>query len=111
MLNARLLLGNSSSGIIEAPSLATGTVNIGDRQCGRVRATSVIDCDSNVRSISNALSTLLSDDFQSTLEDVVNPHGSGDVAGKIVDVLRGHSLTSILKKSFHDLPPIVEHYT
>ena len=98
------VVGNSSSGIIEAPSLCTGTVNIGDRQRGRVRAASIIDCDSNEMSITAALETLLSNDFQATLRDVENPHGSGDVAEKIVEVLRTHPLTGILKKSFYDFP-------
>jgi GDP/UDP-N,N'-diacetylbacillosamine 2-epimerase (hydrolysing) len=98
------VVGNSSSGIIEAPSLCTGTVNIGDRQRGRVRAASIIDCDSNEKSITAALETLLSNDFQATLRDIENPHGSGDVAEKVVEVLRTHPLTGILKKSFYDFP-------
>ena len=98
------VVGNSSSGIIEAPSLCTGTVNIGDRQRGRVRAASVIDCDPDKKSIKAALETLLGDDFQGTLRDIENFYGSGDVSEKIVEVLRGYSLMSILKKSFYDLP-------
>jgi len=97
------VVGNSSSGVIEAPSLCTGTVNIGDRQRGRVRAASIIDCDSNEKSIAVALKTLLSNDFQSKLKDVENPHGSGNVSEKIVEVLSGYPLTGIVKKSFYDL--------
>ena len=100
------VVGNSSSGIIEAPSLCTGTVNIGDRQRGRVRAASIIDCDSNEKSITAALEALLSYEFQATLKDVENPHGGGDVSEKIVEVLRAYPLTGILKKSFYDLPRV-----
>jgi GDP/UDP-N,N'-diacetylbacillosamine 2-epimerase (hydrolysing) len=98
------VVGNSSSGVIEAPSLCVGTVNIGDRQLGRVRATSIIDCDSNEENIKAALETLLSDSFRATLNNVQNPHGSDNVSAKIVEVLREHPLTDIVKKSFHDLP-------
>jgi GDP/UDP-N,N'-diacetylbacillosamine 2-epimerase (hydrolysing) len=97
------VVGNSSSGIIEAPSLATGTINIGDRQLGRVRTSSIIDCVPTVTSIKNALSKLFDSKFQSNLQDVVNPHGGGNVAEHIVAVLRTHSLENIVKKSFYDL--------
>jgi GDP/UDP-N,N'-diacetylbacillosamine 2-epimerase (hydrolysing) len=97
------VVGNSSSGIIEAPSIPTGTVNIGDRQRGRVRASSIIDCDPNIGSIKSALSKLFDSRFQLRLKDIVNPHGSGNVSEKIVEVLRRHSLTNIVKKSFYDM--------
>lgn len=98
------VVGNSSSGIIEAPSFATATVNIGDRQRGRVRASSVIDCDPNVTSIASALSQLFDVEFQFSLKNVINPHGAGNVAGNIVSVLRRHSLIDLVKKSFYDVP-------
>lgn len=98
------VVGNSSSGIIEAPSFETATLNIGNRQRGRVRANSIIDCDPNVTSITSGLLKLFDVKFQSSLKNVINPHGAGNVAGNIVRVLRRHSLTDIVKKSFYDVP-------
>jgi len=97
------VVGNSSSGIIEAPSLQTGTVNIGDRQKGRVRANSVIDCSNNKDDIRTALKRLFSKRFQSELSKVVNPHGGTGVSGKIIDIIRKSRLESIQKKSFYDV--------
>ena len=100
------VVGNSSSGIIEAPSFQTGTVNIGDRQYGRVRADSVIDCETTEESIRSALKLLFSREFIEKLHTVNNPHGGGDVAGKIVRVLQAHPIDNIVKKLFFDLPDV-----
>lgn len=97
------MIGNSSSGIIEAPSFRIGTVNIGDRQKGRVRAESVIDCDVDEDSIDAALEKLFSGEFQKRLKKVDNPHGAGEVAGRIVEVLRNASLEEYIKKPFFDI--------
>jgi len=97
------VVGNSSSGLIEAPSLGTGTVNIGDRQRGRLKATSVIDCAPDRESIAAALQRLYSPGFQSSLRAVVNPYGEGGAAAKIVQILRSVPLDGVLKKSFHDI--------
>ena len=98
------VVGNSSSGIIEAPSLKTGTVNIGTRQNGRVRALSVVDCRATIEDIRAGLATLFSNEFQQSLSKVVNPHGSGDVSESIVRVLRATSLVNLAKKQFFDMP-------
>ena len=97
------VVGNSSSGIIEAPSLQKGTVNIGNRQRGRLRAASVIDCQADVKSIKRAIDTLFSSEFQSVLPKVLNPYGEGDVASKIVSVLKTYSLEGIVRKRFFDV--------
>lgn len=97
------MIGNSSSGIIEAPSFRIGTVNIGDRQKGRVRAESVIDCDVDEQSIEAALDELFSGDFQKRLKNVDNPHGAGEVAERIVKVLRNAPLEEYIKKPFFDI--------
>ena len=94
------ILGNSSSGIIEAPSLGTGTVNIGDRQLGRVRSESVIDCENNITSINKALNKLFSEEFHKTLRNVENPYRGGDVAGKITEILSDYPLKGVIKKKF-----------
>ena len=97
------VVGNSSSGIIEAPSLNTGTINIGGRQGGRVRAISVIDCDEDVPSIRNALIELFSSEFSGMLKELENPYDGGDASGRIVEVLSKFPLDDIHKKTFFDL--------
>lgn len=97
------VVGNSSSGLIEAPSFKIGTINIGDRQRGRIKADSVIDCDPDQESISKALVTLYSDEFNELVQTVRNPYGEGGAAEKISMVLGKHDLSGILKKEFHNL--------
>ena len=97
------VVGNSSSGLIEVPSLAKGTINIGDRQRGRLKADSVIDCSPEQESIAAALRKLYSKEFQLALGRVQNPYGEGGASKKIVKILQDHPLDSILKKPFHNL--------
>lgn len=97
------VVGNSSSGLIEAPSFCKGTINIGDRQLGRLKANSVIDCAPERKSIAEALIKLYSADFKESLLHVTNPYGDGGASDKVVNVLRTHPLTALLKKSFFNL--------
>lgn len=97
------VVGNSSSGLAEAPSFKIGTVNIGDRQKGRLKANSVIDCEPNRKAIQVALETLYSDDFKACLASVSNPYGSGGASEAIVKVLAEYSLENIRKKQFYNL--------
>ncbi len=97
------VIGNSSSGLTEAPSFGKGTINIGDRQLGRLRAESVIDCGPERGSILVALQKLYSPEFKRKLEGVVNPNGEEGASNKILRVLQEYPLDNILKKSFHDL--------
>jgi GDP/UDP-N,N'-diacetylbacillosamine 2-epimerase (hydrolysing) len=97
------MVGNSSSGLIEAPSFKIGTINIGDRQKGRIKATSVIDIKPTKDDISKALEKLYSDDFQDVLKTTTNPYGDEIVSRKIVEVLKSVDLTDILKKDFFDI--------
>jgi GDP/UDP-N,N'-diacetylbacillosamine 2-epimerase (hydrolysing) len=97
------VIGNSSSGIIEAPSVGTGTVNIGSRQGGRIHALSVIDCEPAVESIEMAIDKLFDPDFKQSMRNVSNPYDQGGASDKIVDVLRSHPLDGILKKKFFDI--------
>jgi GDP/UDP-N,N'-diacetylbacillosamine 2-epimerase (hydrolysing) len=98
------VVGNSSSGLLEAPSFRKGTVNIGDRQRGRLRAASVIDCEAADEAITNALARLYSAEFQSMLGEVRNPYGDGGATEKIVAELESICLDGLLRKSFVDLP-------
>jgi GDP/UDP-N,N'-diacetylbacillosamine 2-epimerase (hydrolysing) len=97
------VVGNSSSGLIEAPSFKKGTVNIGDRQRGRLRAASVIDCAADRQSIDAALQQLYSPEFQSRLPGVRNPYGEGGASARIIPILRDYPLEFVLKKTFYDL--------
>lgn len=94
------IVGNSSSGLMEAPSLKVAVVNIGDRQLGRIRASNVVDCDPTQESILSAIKRILSPGFRDSLQHVVSPYGEGRVGEKIVAILKEHSLDGILKKSF-----------
>jgi GDP/UDP-N,N'-diacetylbacillosamine 2-epimerase (hydrolysing) len=100
------VVGNSSSGLIEAPSFKVATVNIGDRQKGRVKAESVIDCPPEKNAILEALLRLYSPDFQRTLNSVINPYEKGGASKKIATILHSHSLTQLLKKQFFDFRTI-----
>ena len=97
------VVGNSSSGIIEAPSFKIGTINIGDRQKGRIRAESVIDCKPEGNSIKRALNRLYSKDFQNRLKSIKNPYEGGNSAKKIKEILKNYDLNNILKKEFYNL--------
>jgi len=97
------VVGNSSSGLAEVPSFMKGTINIGDRQRGRLKAASVIDCEPDRGSISKALELLYSPEFQSMLPTVKNPYGTGGASKKIVKILEGVSFNDLLKKTFFDL--------
>ncbi|WP_310438773.1 UDP-N-acetylglucosamine 2-epimerase [Sulfuricurvum sp.] len=97
------VVGNSSSGLIEAPSFKIGTINIGDRQRGRLKASSVIDCNPTKENILKGFEILYSDPFQKMLKTIMNPYGEGGASKKIVDVLKTVPLSNILKKSFYDM--------
>ena len=97
------VVGNSSSGLLEVPSFKIGTINIGDRQCGRIKAESVIDCEPSLDGIRSAFAKLYSKSFQDQLKRVVSPYGEGGVAEKIVEVIGAYSTEGILKKKFCDL--------
>jgi GDP/UDP-N,N'-diacetylbacillosamine 2-epimerase (hydrolysing) len=96
------VVGNSSSGILEAPSLGIGTVNIGKRQDGRIRAASVIDCDTSEEAITQAFEKLYSPDFLELLKNVENPYGTGGAAEKILSVLQATDFSNLIIKRFYD---------
>lgn len=96
------VVGNSSSGLAEVPSFKKGTINIGDRQGGRLQATSVINCEPNQKSIANAINLLYSPSFQRNLRKVRNPYGEGGASEEIVKTIRSITLESLIKKHFYD---------
>ena len=97
------MVGNSSSGIIEAPSFKAGTINIGDRQKGRIKAESVIDCLPSKEGINKAFQKLYSAEFQKNLKDVENPYSRPGTAKEIKKVLKNYCLRDTLKKTFYDI--------
>lgn len=101
------VVGNSSSGLAEAPSMGVGTINIGNRQRGRLQATSVIDSAPDQQAILAAIKHMYAEDFRQTLLTTVNPYGDGGASKKIVQLLKDYPLDGILKKSFYDLEPVV----
>ena len=102
------VLGNSSSGLLEVPSFKKGTINIGDRQRGRLQAGSVINCESTQVGIASALTQLYSAEFQAALLKVTNPYGEGGASRAIVSTIKSISLDGVLKKRFHDMAKICE---
>ncbi len=96
------VVGNSSSGIIEAPSFKIGTIDIGDRQKGRIKAESVIEANPIYKDIKNALKMLYSKEFQKKLKIIENPYGHGNSAEKIVSILKEYPIRD-LKKEFFEI--------
>lgn len=103
MQHCAAVVGNSSSGVLEAPSFKVPTVNIGDRQKGRVRAESVIDCQPTQDAIQQALRKVLSPEFTQSLQNMVSPYEQDNTARKIKDTLKSADLGHIIKKEFYDL--------
>ncbi|MGR3301651.1 MAG: UDP-N-acetylglucosamine 2-epimerase [Candidatus Scalindua sp.] len=102
--NAAIMAGNSSSGLIEAPSFELPVVNIGDRQKGRIRAANVIDvptCDKNI--LEAAMDKAVSKEFRDSIQGLKNPYGEGHTSEKIVEMLRTVSLSDMPKKQFYEL--------
>lgn len=101
---SQFVLGNSSSGVIEVPALHVPTVNIGDRQKGRLRSESVIDCKDDADSIVSAIKTALSNEMKTICQNVISPYGDGNaakrIAEKCVETING---SIDLKKKFYDL--------
>ena len=97
------VIGNSSSGILEAPIFKVPSVNIGDRQKGRLRVKSILDCKADTNAISQAIETALTESFRHDIRDLIHPSEQADTAQKIVRMLATVELQGIIKKSFHDI--------
>lgn len=104
MQHVDAVIGNSSSGLLEAPALGKPTVDIGERQQGRLLAPSVIHCDANAESIRAAVRQALSPAHQALAARRETPYGTPGAAERIAAVLRSHPLEGLLMKRFHDLP-------
>ncbi len=97
------VVGNSSSGIIEAPSMGVPTVNIGDRQKGRIRAASVIDCNPTAQDIVSACRRAFTKELKKIATTTDNPYKQPDTSWQIADIIGSANLSEI-KKDFFDLP-------
>lgn len=103
LAHVRAVIGNSSSGIIEAPAAGVPTVNIGDRQKGRLRSTSIIDCEAKTPAIAQAIRRALSPEFQCIAKATVPAYGAGDAARRIREILATAPLGQLARKAFHDV--------
>jgi len=97
------MVGNSSSGITEAPSFKIATINIGDRQKGRIMAKSIINTKAKKENILNALNKAYSNEFKEILQTSISPYGDGCASKKIINILKKIDLNNILKKSFYNI--------
>ncbi|MBQ9479450.1 MAG: UDP-N-acetylglucosamine 2-epimerase (hydrolyzing), partial [Selenomonadaceae bacterium] len=104
--HALMVIGNSSSGIMEAPAFRIPTVNIGDRQTGRIKPTSVIDCRPTASEIVSAIERARRLRVSGAFDDMINPYGDGRTSDKIVEIVCDRVMSGRLdlKKSFYDLP-------
>lgn len=98
------IVGNSSSGIIEAPSLNTATINIGERQKGREQALSVINVPMEENALLSAFERVKTNEFKELTRGSTNPYGDGNTTQKILKELVSINLTCLLPKSFYNIP-------
>lgn len=99
---ACMVIGNSSSGLVEVPSFKIPTINIGDRQKGRIKADSIIDCIPQKEKIIDAIKLGMNN--KERFKNIDNPYGNGDTSNKIVNILDVELFKDIeLKKIFYDI--------
>ena len=97
------VIGNSSSGLSEVPIFKKPTINIGDRQKGRVKVKSIIDVKNNSKIISNAIRKIDDPKFINSIKDVISPYGKGGAGKKIIKILKTVNTKNIKLKKFFDL--------
>jgi len=97
------IIGNSSSGIIEAPSLHTPTINIGDRQRGRTQAGSILNCDVDKAEILRCFEKVNEPEFKTIVSRVLNPYGNGGTAQKIIEVISKVNFEELHTKAFYNI--------
>lgn len=102
---AKLVIGNSSSGVVEAPSMGTPTINIGDRQKGRIMAESVICCVPDKVKISEAMKIAMSNEFQEKAKHIKSPFGDGTTSNQIINTILGYleNREKTNEKHFYDI--------
>ena len=103
MKYAIAVIGNSSSGIIEAPTFKIPTVNIGNRQKGRIQAASILNCSPDADAVRQTIVHALSPAFRQSLSGISNPYDRLDTCSRIVRLLEKSDIFGIMKKSFYDI--------
>ncbi|MCK5011223.1 MAG: UDP-N-acetylglucosamine 2-epimerase, partial [Deltaproteobacteria bacterium] len=102
-----MVVGNSSSGLIEVPSFKIPTINIGDRQRGRIQSQTVISCNPRRESIVEAIKKGFSEEFREYINGAVNPYGEGGASSRIKDTLKkidiGGGGNNFIKKEFYNI--------
>ena len=106
-MNIKLLIGNSSSAIIEAPSVNTWSINIGNRQKGRIKSKSVFDEEININSIEKTLQSLLKTENNDNTINYVNPYEKSNTKNSILDILVQTDIKKIFVKKFFDINYII----
>ena len=103
--HSEFVIGNSSSGIVEVPSFKIPTINIGDRQLGRIQAESIINCEPQENRIFEAIKKAMSKEFKDRLDNIKNPYGDGNTSVKILDIIKDFFTNEkiVLKKKFYDI--------
>lgn len=103
MKQVTAVVGNSSSGIIEAPSIPTASINIGNRQKGRIQSKSIVNCQSKKEQIVKAFHLVKSDKFKKNVKAVANPYGGGTTSIQIIRIIKSLSTEMLNQKTFYDL--------
>ena len=103
MKYSECVIGNSSSGILEAPYLKKPVINIGDRQKGRFQSNNIINCSENKMQINNSIKKALSQKFKRKIIDSKYPFGNGGIAKKVTKILKKINLKKIIKKKFYSV--------
>jgi GDP/UDP-N,N'-diacetylbacillosamine 2-epimerase (hydrolysing) len=99
---AKFVLGNSSSGLLEAPSFNVPTINVGKRQDGRPRAKSVVDVDCDETQIVNGIQSVIAQEGAPSFQGIENPYGNPGASKRITDILETYDLDTLLPKRFLD---------
>ncbi len=103
MKQVTAVVGNSSSGILEAPSAHTATINISDRQKGRIQAESIVNCSTKKEDILQAFRKVQSEEFRNKLNGITNPYGNGNASNKIIGIFKTISVDKLSQKTFYDI--------
>ncbi len=111
LAHSDVVIGNSSSALIEAPAVRTPTVNVGGRQDGRPRAPSVIDCEPGVDAVVDAIRQALTVTHRKLTAGSRSPYGDGRASARVVELIKKADLSSLRRKEFFDLPGEWVEYT
>ena len=100
---SEFIIGNSSSGIVEAPALGIPTINIGNRQKGRLQASSIINCEPQKEEIVKAVNKARSLEFKLIAEKTINPYGAGETSSLIIREIKKFLMQGNIMKHFYDM--------